>query len=73
MKARPGHGPHASPHACRCEARIASGVLDGYACGDPDCWRTAEAKASFDAFVSDLIRARGDGAPAAQATEPPPR
>ena len=43
---------------CRCEATIAASVLDGYACGNPDCWRTAVAKASFDAFLADLIRRR---------------
>ncbi len=45
---------------CRCQATIAPSVLDGFACGDPGCWRTAVAKASFDAFVADLIRRRGD-------------
>ena len=47
--------------ACRCEATIAPSVLEGYACGNPECWRTAVAKASFDAFVADLIRRRGKG------------
>ena len=47
---------------CRCEARIAAIVLDGYACGNPDCWRTAEVKASFDAFVEQLVATRGDAA-----------
>jgi hypothetical protein len=45
---------------CRCETTIAKSVLEGFACGNPDCWRTAEAQASFDAFVADLIRKRGD-------------
>ncbi len=48
----------ASRGVCRCEATIAPSVLDGYACGNPDCWRTAVAKASFDAFLADLIRRR---------------
>ena len=43
---------------CRCEATIAPSVLDGYACGDAACWRTAVARASFEAFVADLIRRR---------------
>ncbi len=46
--------------SCRCEASIALSVLDGFACGNPECWRTAEAKASFDAFVTKLIRERGE-------------
>ena len=50
---------------CRCEATIAPSVLDGYACGAPDCWRTAVAQASFDAFVAELIRRRGEGEPPA--------
>ena len=33
-------------------------------CGNPDCWRTAEAAASFDAFVAELIRRRGEEPPA---------
>ena len=45
---------------CRCEAQVASSVLDGFACGNPACWRTAEARASFDAFVADLVEKRGD-------------
>ncbi len=45
---------------CRCEARIAAVVLAGYSCGNPGCWRTAVAKASFDAFVVKLVTARGD-------------
>ena len=53
----------ASQGACRCQATIAASVLEGYACGNPDCWRTAVAKASFDAFVADLIRRRGEAVP----------
>ena len=55
---------HAAPRqiapegVCRCEATIAPSVLDGYACGNPECWRTAVAKASFDRFLADLIRHR---------------
>lgn len=45
---------------CRCEARIAAAILDGYACGNPECWRTAETEASFDAFVERLAAERGD-------------
>ena len=45
---------------CRCEAMVAESVLDGFACGNPDCWRTAPAQASFDAFVADLIAKRGN-------------
>ena len=48
---------------CRCEARIVPAILDGYACGNPDCWRTAEVQASFDAFVQKLQAQRGDAAP----------
>lgn len=47
---------------CRCEATIPSVILDGYACGNPECWRTEPVKASFDAFVADLVRRR-DGTP----------
>ena len=43
---------------CGCEARIQAGILDGYACGKPECWRTAVAKASFDSFVADLVAKR---------------
>ncbi len=43
---------------CRCEATVAPSVLEGFACGNTDCWRTAEAKASFDAFVADLVANR---------------
>ena len=53
----------APERACRCEATIAASVLDGFACGNPECWRTAVAKASFDAFVADLIRRRDGEAP----------
>lgn len=44
---------------CRCEARIAAAILDGYACGDADCWRTGAARASFEAFVARLEAERG--------------
>ncbi len=53
----------ASKRVCRCEATIAPSVLDGFACGDPECWRTAIAKASFDAFVAELVRRRDGDAP----------
>ena len=49
--------------ACRCEATIPSAILDGYACGKPDCWRTPIVQASFDAFVSKLVSARGESQP----------
>lgn len=52
---------------CRCEARIAAAILDGYACGNPECWRTAEAAASFEAFVERLVDERGH--PAADSTK----
>lgn len=55
---------------CRCETTIAPAILEGYACGNPDCWRTEPARASFQAFVDDLIRARGDEPPAPAATGP---
>ena len=45
---------------CRCEAHIAPAVLEGYACGNPDCWRTAQVQASFAAFVDKLVAERGD-------------
>ena len=45
---------------CRCEARIAPAILEGYACGNPECWRTAEVEASFAAFVETLVAKRGD-------------
>ena len=48
---------------CGCEARMPAGILDGYACGKPECWRTAVVKASFDDFVADLV-ARREPAPA---------
>lgn len=50
---------------CRCEATVASTILDGYACGNLECWRTAEVQASFDAFVKDLVAKRDDGVPPA--------
>jgi hypothetical protein len=55
---------------CRCEATISAIILEDYACGRPDCWRTAEVQASFDRFVGDLIRKRGDEPPNAPAVEP---
>ena len=55
---------------CRCEARIAPAVLDGYACGNPECWRTAEAKASFDVFVAALVEKRDTPPPPAEARKP---
>jgi len=48
------------PGVCRCQARIAPAILEGYACGNPDCWRTAEADASFAAFVERLKAERGE-------------
>ena len=51
---------------CRCEGRIAPVILDGYACGNPDCWRTAEVKASFDAFVAKLVSERGNAPSASE-------
>ena len=52
-----------SDRACRCETTIPSSILEGYACGRPDCWRTAEVQASFETFVADLVCER-DGKPA---------
>ena len=49
-----------SRRLCRCEARIAAAVLEGYACGNPDCWRTQAARDSFDDFVSRLKAKRGE-------------
>jgi hypothetical protein len=43
---------------CRCEATVAASILEGFACGNPECWRTAPAQASFDAFLTDLIARR---------------
>ena len=43
---------------CRCEATIPRSILEGYACGNPECWRTPLVQASFDAFVTELVRAR---------------
>ena len=48
---------------CRCEATIAKSVLEGYACGNAECWRTAQAQESFDAFVRALVANRGDANP----------
>ena len=53
----------AEPRVCRCEATIPSSILDGFACGNPQCWRTAEAKASFDAFVAELVSKRDGETP----------
>lgn len=50
----------ATGNACRCETTIPGSLLEGYACGNAKCWRTAEAKASFDVFVTALIRQRGE-------------
>ncbi|MCX8256071.1 protein of unknown function [Beijerinckiaceae bacterium RH AL1] len=55
---------------CRCEARIAPAILEGYACGNPECWRTAEVEASFSAFVETLVAKRGD-APSPPRKTPP--
>lgn len=49
---------------CRCEATIPAQVLDGFSCGAADCWRAPLVAASFEAFVVDLIRARGEEPPA---------
>ena len=38
-------------------------VLEGFSCGRSDCWRAPLVKVSFDTFVSDLIRARGEEPP----------
>ena len=59
--------PVARERTCRCEAAVPAELMDGFACGNPDCWRTAGAKASFDAFVADLVRKReAAGSPASQ-------
>ena len=47
---------------CRCEATVASSILEGFTCGNPDCWRTAPAQAAFDTFVAELVAKRGDEA-----------
>ena len=39
-------------------------VLEGFSCGSLDCSRAPAAKASFEAFVVDLIKARGEEPPA---------
>ena len=39
-------------------------VLEGFSCGTADCWRAPVVQASFDAFVVELIRARGEEPPA---------
>ena len=54
---------------CRCEAHIAPAVMDGYACGNPECWRTAQVQASFATFVEKLVADRGD-APSAPRVPP---
>lgn len=56
---------------CRCEATIARSVLEGYACGNLACWRTAQVQASFDAFVADLIAKRGETPPPAEPDREP--
>ena len=50
--------PEAAEKVCRCEATIAPVVLDGFACGRPDCWRTDVVKASQERFVAELLRRR---------------
>ena len=47
-----------TPEGCACEARIDPSILEGYACGNPACWRTAVVKASFESFVSELVAER---------------
>ena len=61
MRKRGTVPPPATQPVCRCEATIAPSVLEGFACGNPECWRTAEVKASFDAFVTQLVRERDEG------------
>ncbi len=39
-------------------------VLEGFSCGSSDCSRAPAVKASFDAFVVELIKARGEEPPA---------
>ena len=39
-------------------------VLEGFSCGFADCWRAPLVQASFDAFVVELIRVRGEEPPA---------
>ena len=46
---------------CRCEATISPAVLDGFACGRADCWRTAVVQAAQERFVAELIRGRAAG------------
>ena len=53
-----GKDPAATARACRCEGVIPASILTGYACGSPDCWRTAEVASSFASFVEDLKRNR---------------
>ena len=60
--------PTTNKGVCRCEARIAPAILEGYACGNPECWRTAKVQASFAAFVEKLVAERGD---APEASAPP--
>lgn len=45
---------------CRCEDTMPREVLDGFSCGISDCWRAPLVKASFEAFVIDLMRERDD-------------
>ena len=56
---------------CRCEMTIPPAILDGYACGNPDCWRTAEATAAFAVFVEELKRRRGEDIVPAPETRTP--
>lgn len=58
-----------SQNTCKCERSIPPAVMEGYACGNKDCWRTPIVQAEFDAFVADLVRRRGDG-PEAAKTDP---
>ena len=48
---------------CRCEATMPAAVLEGFSCGIADCWRAPFVQASFDAFVTRLILARGEEPP----------
>lgn len=58
MARRTEQDASAAPRSCRCEAAIPPQIMDGFACGAADCWRTAEAAASFSAFVAELKRRR---------------
>lgn len=48
---------------CRCETTMPPEVLEGFSCGSADCWRAPLVQASFDAFVVELLRARGEEPP----------